>query len=250
MKFIKREINDYKMLLKNVPAISLVFFVISVILMNLLANKEMPTGVSWIALDCGFTVSWIGFLSMDMLTKRFGAKAGFKLSIIALGFNLFVCAFLFLISKIPGNWGEFYSFENDVVNQGLDNTIGGTWYVLLGSSIAFIVSASINAIINASIGKICKKNNFASYAVRSYISTLVAQFVDNMIFALIVSHVFFGWTMLQCITCSITGCIVELLCEVIFSPIGYRACKRWESEGVGEEYINHVHLSEQNESSK
>ena len=84
----------------------------------------------------------------------------------------------------------------------------------------------------------CKKNNFVSYALRSYISTGLAQFLDNFIFAMMVSHVFFGWTMTQVITCSITGCVAELLCEVVFSPLGYKVCKKWEKHNVGSEYIN------------
>lgn len=44
----------------------------------------------------------------------------------------------------------------------------------------------------------------------------------NLIFALIVSHNFFGWTLTQCIMCAFTGAIVELLCEIVFSPLRLR----------------------------
>ena len=76
--------------------------------------------------------------------------------------------------------------------------------------------------------------------MRTYISTAIGQFVDNLVFALIVSHTFFGWSLLQCITCAITGAIVELLLEVIFSPVGYRVCKQWEKEHVGQNYIDFI----------
>ena len=145
---------------------------------------------------------------------------------------------LFLISLLPGNWGAYYDLGSEVVNEGLNATIGGTWYVVLGSACAFAVSAILNAVLNAVIGKMCKKDNFVSYALRSYISTGVAQFVDNFIFAMLVSHVFFGWNMTQVITCSITGCIAELLCEVIFSPIGYKMCKKWDEQNVGSAYLD------------
>ena len=175
---------------------------------------------------------------MDMLTKRFGAKASIQLSLTAMVINLFVRGVLFLISLLPGNWGAYYDLGSEVVNEGLNATIGGTWYVVLGSACAFAVSAILNAVLNALIGKMCKKDNFVSYALRSYISTGVAQFVDNFIFAMLVSHVFFGWNMTQVITCSITGCIAELLCEVIFSPIGYKMCKKWDEQNVGSDYLD------------
>ena len=64
-----------------------------------------------------------------------------------------------------------------------------------------------------------------------------------MIFALIVSYVFFGWSMLQVIMCSLTAGIFELLCEVIFSPLGYRANKSWERDHIGEHYLQYVAAS-------
>lgn len=240
MNKLKQSISNYTLLLRSVPSLVMVMFVVSVVLMNLLANKEIGLNLDWLALDCGFTLSWLSFLCMDMLTKRFGPKASIQLSITAMVINLFVCGILFLISLIPGNWGAYYDLGSEVVNEGLNATIGGTWYVVLGSACAFAVSAIVNAILNALVGKLCKKDNFVSYALRSYISTGIAQFVDNFIFAMMVSHVFFGWNMTQVITCSLTGCIAELLCEVIFSPFGYRVCKKWEAEKVGASYLDNI----------
>lgn len=237
-KFISCEVADYGKLLRAIPASVFTLFVVSVILMNLMANKSIDTGLSWFALDCGLLISWLSFLCMDMVTKRFGAKASVKISLLAMTINLLVCLIMFGISRVPGTWGEYYTFGLDEVNQALDNTIGGTWYVLLGSSIAFAASAVVNAVINVTVGKLLHQDNFRSFAIRSYISTMLAQFVDNLVFSLIVSHVFFGWTLLQCITCSITGCLVELLWEVIFTPFGYKIVKQWEADKVGEAYIN------------
>ena len=84
-----------------------------------------------------------------------------------------------------------------------------------------------------------KPNGFKTFAIRSYISTGIGQFVDNFCFALIVSHVFFGWTMLQCITCSLTGMVLELLFEVVFSPLGYKICQKWKAENVGQLYFDY-----------
>lgn len=231
------EINDTKRLLRAVPSVAMVLFCISVVLMNLLANKEIYTGVSWFALDCGILLSWLSFLCMDIVTKRFGPKASVKLSLIAIIVNLGVCAVLKVVSLIPGNWGEFYTFETQVVNWAIDNTIGGTWYVLLGSTVAMAAASVVNAVTNHTIGKRMKSDDFKAFALRSYVSTVLAQFVDNMVFTLIVSYHFFGWSLLQCITCSVAGCVVELICEMVFSPLGYKVSKLWEQENVGSEYL-------------
>lgn len=241
---MKRTIQNFfqetKLLLSSVPPITFAVFLLSVFAMNLLANKSIDIPVGWLALDCGITVSWVSFLCMDMLTKRFGPKAATTLSVFAALLNLVMCLLLYLASLIPGTWGAFYDFgEEAVVNSALDSTFGGTWYVLLGSAAAFIVSAFINNFSNYFIGKIFKKNpdGFLAYACRTYVSTAVGQFADNLVFALIVSHFFFGWTLLQCVTCAATGMVAELLIEAVFSPIGYRVCKRWTEKGVGEDYL-------------
>ena len=44
MNFIKRELEDYRALLRSIPGLVISLFFISVIMMNLLANKEF---VSW-----------------------------------------------------------------------------------------------------------------------------------------------------------------------------------------------------------
>ena len=109
-ELFKKEQQDYKYLLRNVPSSVVVLLVVSVVLMNLLANKEIYTGISWLALDCGLLLSWLSFLCMDIITRRFGAKPAIKLSLMAIGINLFVCIVLYLISLIPGNWGEYYIY--------------------------------------------------------------------------------------------------------------------------------------------
>ena len=237
---IKREIYEIKILLRSVPSTILTLFAVSVIAMNLLANKSVNLPVDWLALDCGIIVSWVSFLSMDIITKHFGPKAATQVSIVAVFFNLMICIIFFIAGSIPGIWGESYVEGSEtIINSALDHTFSGTWYVLLGSTTAFIISAVVNNFLNYLIGKLINKNSdsFLVYVVRTYISTAVGQFADNLVFALIVSHIFFGWSMLQCITCSVTGMIVELLCEVIFSPIGFSVCKKWKKDNVGKEYF-------------
>lgn len=237
---LKKEVSYFKLLMRSIPSTVVALFTVSVVLMNLLANKELTTGTHWLVLDGGITLSWLSFLVMDMVTKRFGPKAAIQLSAFAAAVNLLTCAIFWFVSVIPGNWSAFYTYNAPVINKAMNDTFGGTWYVLLGSMIAFLVSSTVNAVVNAGIGRLVQGSGFSAFAIRSWVSTLFAQFVDNMTFALIVSHVFFGWSMVQCLFCSITGCLVELLCEVVFTPIGYKVSKQWEKDGVGSDYLEEV----------
>lgn len=229
---------DYKILLRSIPSLTVTVFVLSVVCANLMANKEL-INYKFVALDCGFAFSWIMFLCMDVICKRWGAKASVKISLLALFINLCVCLSFWALSKAPGNWGEFYTTENQSVNDALNTTFGGAWYVVLGSALAFITSSVVNAVLNSTIGSIFKKDNFGVFALRSYVSTIIAQFVDNMIFATVVSKFFFGWTWTQVIVCSCIGAVCELLGEVFFSGFGYRVVCQWEKENVGSAYFDY-----------
>lgn len=237
---IQTQIDDYRVLMRSVPPLVMMFLAISTTLMNLMAQKEL-LNISWLALDCGFLLSWLSFLYMDMLTKRFGAKAAIQLSLTSVMVSLFVSLVLFVTSVVGNNWSAAYNYENnDSINAALNETFGGTWYVIAGSMIAFAVAAIVNAVVNESIGKMTKKNNFRLFALRSYVSTAIGQFVDNFVFATVVSKVFFGWTWQQVFFCSIAGAVAELVSEIIFSPVGFKVCRKWEKHNVGHEYLDYV----------
>ena len=221
---MKKAMSDFRDLMRRVPPMVVSLLFLSIVGMNLLANKSINTGVDWLALDCGILFSWLTFLCMDILTQGFGPKAATMLSVAALGMNLFMALIFFIASRIPGVWGEsFVEGSEEILNTALNNTFGGTWFIILGSSVAFLVSAAINNFLNYGIGtKLEENRGFGGVAVLAYVSTFVAQFADNLVFALLVSKVFFGWSLLQCFTCALTGAVLELLFEVFFSPLGYR----------------------------
>ncbi len=225
---MKKAFTEFRSMLRTVPPVLLSLMILSVVGMNLLANKSINTGLDWLALDCGILFSWFTFLSMDVMTHCFGPRAASLASFAALGLNLLMALIFFIASRIPGVWGEsFVEGSEAVINRALDGTFGGTWYVILGSSTAFVCSALINNFLNYGIGKLTgQKQGFGTFALRSYVSTFIGQFADNLIFALIVSRLFFGWSLLQCFTCALTGAVMELLFEIVFSPMGYRISRR------------------------
>ena len=73
---------------RSIPGVVLALFVLSIVSMNLLANKSINLPFSWLALDCGIIFSWLSFLVMDMITKYFGPRAATIVSIMALLVNL------------------------------------------------------------------------------------------------------------------------------------------------------------------
>lgn len=232
---IKSFISDTVLLLRSVPSPIVSLFVLSVVLMNLLANKTIYQR-GFLAVDGGIVVSWLAFLCMDIITKRFGARAATRVSLFALAVNLLAVGLFAVVSIIPTETD--YSAFNGI--------FGGSWFIVLSSSLAFITSALVNNGLNAAIGRRFEANpdSRAAYYTRSYVSTFIGQFVDNFVFASLVFMVFapiywggFSWTLPQCVSCSLIGAFMELFMEVIFSPIGYNVCRRWQREDVGIEYL-------------
>ena len=241
---LKNEKTEIRLLLRSIPATVVTLFVVSVICMNLLANKTLLQ-LDWIALDGGFLISWLSFMCMDIITKHFGPKASNTITVLAAMINLLTCLIFFVASIIPSNAGDYSAF---------DGIFGGTWFILLGSTIAFLASAVINNTLNWMIGKSFRRNpdGKLAYAMRTYISTFIGQFLDNFIFSIIVFVFFapifwdgFHWTLIQCAMCALTGAVAELIMEIAFSPIGYRITKKWQAESVGFEYLDYIEKEKQ-----
>lgn len=239
MKSLKQLITEFKILLRSIPATVVTLFAVSVISMNLLANKTLVQ-LPWIAIDGGMLISWLSFLCMDVITKHFGAKASNMISLHAALINLLTCFIFFVASAIPSAAADYSAF---------DGIFGGSWFILLSSTAAFLLSALVNNTVNALIGKGFRKNpqGKAAYLTRTYVSTFAGQFLDNFIFSLLVFRLFapifwngFCWTVLQCFTCALAGAVAELLMEVIFSPIGYKITQKWQKEQVGRPYFEYL----------
>ena len=236
---LKQESEDMRILMRSIPATVMTLFVVSVICMNLLANKTLLQ-LPWIALDGGILISWLSFMCMDITTKHFGPRASNRISVLACGINLLTCAIFFIAAAIPSNAGDYASF---------DGIFGGTWFILLGSTVAFLASAVLNNTLNWLIGRCFRRkpDGKLAYAMRTYVSTFIGQFFDNFLFSIIVFTVFapifwdgFHWTPLQCAMCALTGAVAELIMEILFSPIGYRVVKKWKQNSVGREYLEHI----------
>ena len=243
-KWLHDEYELTIILLRSIPASVVALFVISVIAMNILANKTLVQ-TEYLALDGGILISWLSFLSMDIVVKHFGPKASNRMSFFAMLVNLLICFIFFIASIIPSEADDYTAFNT---------IIGGTWFILLSSTIAFMSSAIINNGLNYTVGKLFKKNPDGKLAffTRSYVSTFIAQFSDNLIFSILTFMVFapifwdgFHWTFIQCVTCSLLGALLELLMEVLFSPIGYAVSKNWKKKNVGEQYFDYLRKEEQ-----
>jgi uncharacterized PurR-regulated membrane protein YhhQ (DUF165 family) len=238
--WVKQQSTEYGVLLRSIPAHIVTLFTVSVIFMNVFASVSL-VNLPWLAVDGGIILAWLPFLTMDMICKRFGARAANKITIFGIVINL-CCVGLFnivnLIIKSTPDWNGWLDGEN-----GVFATLAGNWKTLVSSMAAMLLSALVNNFVNT---KIKRKDNFTfkNFALASYVSTFIGQFVDNMTFGLFAHQVFNIWgsplSIVQITMMSLTGAMVELLCEVVFSPVGFKICKKWTKDNVGSEYLTLV----------
>lgn len=241
------DLNDWKMLLRSIPAVVVALLVVCTVTMNLAANKIVWSGLKigqnyFISITGGLFLSWAVFLIMDMVTKTFGGKAAIKLTLFAAVINTIAILFLGIIASIPSEFpfpGASASFD---IVFGFTGKGVQPWQILISSTLAYIVSGVVNAIVNVFIGKLFVRNpdGKVAFIARSYISTMFGQFVDNFIFTALAFSFFAHYYGLLTVSGMATiGAIVELFCEIVFSPIAYRKCKKWQQEGVGNDYFNY-----------
>lgn len=231
--WLRKDWKETKVLFRTLPALPFAVLVVALVCMNLLAGKTL-VNESWIALDAGILVSWMSFLAGDMLVKRFGPRASIKVSLAAIGCNLLASLIFNIGAAIPGAWG-------DGPNPIIDATLSGTLHALCAGTIAFIVAIIVDCLLNWAILKRFKnRTSFRAYAVASYASTMIGQFIDNFIFALLFLFALGYITFLGAVMMSAVGAVVELLCQIILSPVGYKISEGWRKRGVGDEYVNLV----------
>ena len=234
MKSLKKVVEDYKLLLDNVPALVTLIFVMSTIIMNFAAGKVI-FNAGPVAVTGGFVISYLPFLCMDVTAKRFGARAAILLNILSAVGNVLTVILLSLIAAIPTK--DPYTEFNYV--------FGSVWFIVFGSTVAFVLSGIVNSLLNAAIGKLFKnKTSIVEFFSRSFISTFVGQAVDNFLFLFIVYVIFapIYWgtsiAVYQCIGTAILGGLLELVGEMVFAPWSYKIVRRWEANNIGQAYID------------
>lgn len=227
--------------MRSVPAMALALITVATVLMNILANKsiiEIPRlgdGDYWLVQDAGIIMSWVGFLVGDLLVKNFGPKNAIRVNLTCLGISLFISALLAIVGIIPGTWAASYEFAGQV-NEALNSTMGNVWYVILGSALAAAAGLIVNGITQ---GVLLKKieskhgDKYWGFLVASAGSTMLGQFIDNFVFASVVSVPFFGWSWFSVFACSFFGMIIELVFELVFSPLTYKISKNWKKNHIG-----------------
>ena len=135
-------------------------------------------------------------------------------------------------------WG---SHADPIVGfDGLFCSAGLIWPLSAGTA-AFIVAMLTDTFLNWAIfSRMRDKKSFKAYAVASYVSTAVGQFIDNFLFGLLFTFAAGYVEFTSLFLFAGVGALVELLCQIFLSPIGFRIAERWRKDKVGQAYVDLV----------
>ena len=174
----------------------------SLIMMNVLATKSIDIGL--FTVTTGIFVSPIVFIVQDVVTELFGFKKAKDM--IMLGFAMAITATLLYQLAI---WVEpSVVFANQ---EAFSSVLSTTFRITIASLSAYTVGSLTNSKIMHQL-----KTHNDSLFVRAISSTIVGQFLDNLIFAFIA---FYGVMPLSnVISMAFGGTLIEVVYEIIFYP--------------------------------
>lgn len=161
----------------------------------------------------GAILSWATFMIMDICTELFGKKDTMTVYTFAGILNLVIVCLAQIVIKIPGTYPEQNMAFELIFSNGIRTA--------LASFIAFWVGNFVNMNIMIDMKSKTPQSDLWFFA-RAVASTIVGQFVDNMVFATLafapVGISVFEMRWIDIITSVLFGTCVETIIESCFVP--------------------------------
>lgn len=185
----------------------LALFIVVLLVSNIVSAKILKFGP--LTFDGGTILFPLAYILGDVFTEVYGYKRMRR--VIWLGFlaNILMAFVFIIVSKLPPAEG----WNNQKAYEAI---LGWVPRIVLASIIAYWVGEFVNSFILAKM-KIFTKGRFLW--MRTIGSTLVAEFLDSLIFCLIAFLGEIPSSLLFAII--ISNYIFKVLIEVLFTPITY-----------------------------
>lgn len=206
--------------IKSIPVLIMVIFTVTIVVMNLIATKTIYQN-DFIAIDGGIILMWLVVILSDLVTTAKGPKATICMTIFGIAVNLVASLIFYLVSLIPGG-PNFDAFKE---------VLGGSFFIIISSTISFICSSTLNAFLNHGIHGLFTKNyeGKLAFSVCCQVSTLISQILDNFLFNILAYVLFaplflgeFKWSLTQCIFCALLYAAISMFIELVLLPLLYK----------------------------
>ena len=188
-----------------------------VIMQNILATKTID--IFMFTVTTGILVSPLVFIIQDISSELLGYKQTRNMILLSFGMNFFAVAMFQLAIMLPGS----VSFFNQ---EAFSTILGSTLRISFASFLAYVTGSLLNSKVMVAMRKRSEKNLF----LRAITSTIVGQFCDNAIFAVVAFAFVLPAPVI--VSMAIGGTLFEVIYEIIFYPITKKAIKEIEKRVV------------------
>jgi uncharacterized integral membrane protein (TIGR00697 family) len=187
-------------------------FITSAIVAELISAKLVYMGPYLSPMIAGIVPWPVVFLLTDVMNEYFGKQAVRRLSWITTGLIAFCFLVVFCAVKLPTAEGSWLS------DKEFAKAFGGSLWIMSGSICAFIVSQLLDVQLFHFFNKLTKGKMIW---LRSTGSTVISQFVDSFIVALIGLYLSGAYPLKMVLTLAITGYLTKLVIAVFLTPLIY-----------------------------
>ena len=192
----------------------LAVFCVFTVVQNMFETKTI--GIETFALMGGGTiVSWIPFLCNDIITEVWGQRKAVKAFTLAGLLNFFVVCMAQIVIMLPGTYAEQNVAFEQIFSNGVRTAVA--------SLVAFLFGNFVNTVIMVEMKPKDKgKDNGFLFCARAIVSTVVGQYLDNLLFLVIafapIGLSVFEMRWVDILTVTLTGTLLEGLIEAAFVP--------------------------------
>jgi len=188
-KFIKNEVQKLKKMSTSVWFSGLVALTVLLLtMMNLFAMRPIATNGGFLLSNAGMLLIAPVLVIQNVIVAVWGGKTAARVTVFAIIVQVFIILLIQIITFLP-NLPRGYDW---------DTVFGGSWVFIVASIIAFIVGSILNIFVFAKIKNSLNKKMGISlgkgwksiYTMAAFLSTLIAQFIDSLIFFVLAFQVF------------------------------------------------------------
>lgn len=187
-------------------------FVTCLLIANIASFKLIQLGP--IVITSGVLLFPITYIVNDLVAEVYGFEKARK--VIWLGFlmNLLLVGYFQLAIILP--YPAFFDGQ-----AAFASVLGNTWRALLASLSAYLTGSFLNATV---MSKMKKKTQGKGFFQRAVLSTLIGEFVDSLLFVLILFV--FTYDIKTILIMVLTQTLVKTVYEIIIFPVTNRVVKK------------------------
>jgi uncharacterized integral membrane protein (TIGR00697 family) len=189
-----------------------VLFITAMLVSNIIALKMISLGP--LIVPAAVIIFPVTYILSDVFSEVYGYRATRRTAWYAFGANLLMVALFKLAIVLPG--APFWGAE---AQRAFEETLGGTWRILIASLAAYMVGDFVNDVI---FRKMREKHGEKKFSLRSIFSSMIGVALDSFVF---ITVAFWG-TPLFSYAVIPSQWSIKIIYEIIFLPLTILAIKK------------------------